>query len=431
MNCFRNSLKYAAINPKSDRFDCLNNLVKVILIDGGTDRNLPLLFREYPSLVSDVHDLIKVMDESEIDAEPKRQWLLGMAECIRTKEVLRSFLIDPEQINSLKSDEFWLQFMSRFSINNGNVYITAMNNNFNFEWFDKVNQWSNEKLVNEFVNRSRSVKINSDFHDLLLKMVIFKKKNIFNNEIDTKFILTRVKDNSELFNWILDIFTIEGKQIISTHLIDLVPLKNSKIAKKLFNLVELRPFEELIDEIFKIGSNSNNNSNSNSNSNSGIQALAEWNLWIESDNFVFDEDEQFQSDDKRCNNYKNEDEDEDDFGFYLENLFSELVADSNVQLVKESNDPIEMYLEYFKYGQYRSMRLLQPLLESTNKLIDLLLKIPLVVLKASGPDFGAAVLNEFVEGKWGRENLEIIWACGNEGKLDELKMYYKNRIRKK
>ena len=384
---FRNSLKSTA--KKSNEITNLSFFTNILVNDGGTDRDFPLLFKEHPSLVFDVHELLSIKG-NEMN---RFDWLLTLADSSRTRNVLINFLIDPKQINEIESNQFWINFMGRLTRG--------------IE-FEKINQWTNGKLLSRFLERAKGCDpdcFDDYFYDLL-KIVIERLKDI--DDIDLLFILTITKTNIEIFNWILCKF--DCKLIILNNLIDFIPFGNS-LAMRVYEILKgnLLSIDELISCLFQ---------SRDRDADALIKAMAQWNLLIESNNLNFVEEtnkEPFFT---------------KDYGNYLEILF-EGIQNTKTPLIKESNDPIEMYLEYYKYGQIRSMLVLQKELLSLYRCSELLLRIPLAVLRASGPDFGGIILDSILTKGWELEDLDVIMSSTcSDYNFDLLKVYYKTRINK-
>lgn len=407
---FRNSVKYAAVcvrgvdvgvnvddvdeatsySTDTDilRWVALNSFTRLMVFDGGTDLGLLRLFREYPSLISDIHALIQFIGNED---DPVRwEWILLLAESPRTKNVLIDFLIDPKQVNELECDAFWLAFM-------GNL-VTEDN-------FEVVDRWLGGKLVDQYFQRAKrfgredQMQMNN-VH--LLKIVLTRDGDI---NCNLGFIFKCCRGNPEMFNWIL-LNKISDPEIIYNHLTELVPLGNASISRKVHELVKdrIRKADELIDCLLQPIPDR--------------LALAEWNLLIESGKI------KYKNDDEIDNNTAK------DYGNYLERLFEVVVSpDESTVLVKGSDDPIEMYLEYYKYGQIRSLTLLQADLLNTYAKVELLLRIPLTILRATG--LGPVLDHLLVEG-WAEDDLWVVekYSRNAEDELNllRLRMYYKNRI---
>lgn len=384
---FRNSLKLSA--KRSDKITNLSCFVKILVNDGGCDRAFPLLFKEYPSLIADVHEILSVKG-NEMD---RLYWLLILADSPRTKKVLIDFLIDPKQINEIESSQFWMNFM---------IKLTRGIN------FDEINKWSKGFLLNCFLLRMKkcdSECFDEYFYDLL-KLVIEKLSIIANDDLE--FILISCKTNLEMFNWILSKFNC--KEIILNNMKNFMPF--GVVARKVYEIVknDLKPIDELIDCLFQC-----------KDEKLLIKSIAQWNLLIESKNLNFLLDEQVSK-----GTFFTE-----DYGVYLEKLFKEVRPDDNYfQLMKESDDPIEMFLEYYKYGQIRSMRVLQNDLLVRFRCSELLLRIPLTVLRASGPEFGGVILDSLLLKGLDEGDVQIVMSKDNEHVFELLKIYYKSRIDK-
>lgn len=407
---FRNSLKLTIKTWKSykNAFSALNIITKILVNDGGTDRDFPLLFKEYPSLIEDVHKILSIKG-NEMN---RLFWLLTLAESPRTKKVLIDFLIDPKQINEIESNEFWINFMGRLTANGSNC-------------FDEVNQWSNGQLLDQFLPRAKQLGKNmpdENFFKLLKHFLEESAHCETSNDpppIDmVLFLLISCKTNIEMFNWLIG--KINCKTIILNNLKDLIPFENEEIAKKVYEVVknDLMSIDEIINFLFQ-----------SKDEEMLKRSVTQWNLLIESGNlisFVTGDDGDYDGDDHQYVQTEA-------YGNYLEKLFEGIQKNTNtkIQLIKESNDPIEMFLEYHKFGQVRSMKILQNLLLSKFKCSELLLRIPLVVLGASGPYFGGIILDSLILNGWDDKDEGIVMSSScTENDFDLLKMYYKNRINK-
>ena len=373
---FRNSVKYALLKRETDS---LLLIVNHLVIDGGTDRSFPILFKEFPSLISDVYSLIEGIDTESLDF----RWLLVLAASPRTRQVLMDFLIDPEQIHRIQNDTFWIEFMGRL------VVSASCTDKYNCKsgW-----NWIGEELNKEFLKRAslqKTCNFSSYFYNLLKYSIL---NDPFKCKETIKFILKCSKGNSELFN-----LALERNFDILEYLKDLVPFNNEENSKKVFILLKdrIRSPLLLLDCLFKGQEDS----------------LYEWKLLQESDNLSYT---QFNGEGERLLI---------DFGDYLENLFTEISSDSN--LIEVSEDPIQMYLEYFKYGQIFSMLSMHETLLSRYKLTELLVRIPLKLLLATGKEFGSIVLDNLFLTGWTAEDLLII----SKYQISrDLLNYYKNRI---
>ena len=88
---FRNALKYLAIQSDTKSFIILNTVTSLLVEDGGTDTALKQLFIDHPSLVSDIHTLIDVVDAKYSDNSSVSVWLMCLIGSPRTKEVWLTF----------------------------------------------------------------------------------------------------------------------------------------------------------------------------------------------------------------------------------------------------------------------------------------------------------------------------------------------------
>ena len=142
----------------------------------------------------------------------------------------------------------------------------------------------------------------------------------------------------------------------------MTPFGDINLAKTVFRMIGKNLMEpsELIDVIFS--------------KTVSIDCLYQWNLWTESGKLEYSNDEEYAELPST------------DYGGYLEDLFNE-ISSISATLVKESDDIVEMYLEYYKYGHVRSMKIIQSELLKRFKCTELLVRIP-IILKSGGKDFG-------------------------------------------
>lgn len=382
---FRNALKLSVLD--SSGLDCLNLITKHLVNDGGTDRSFRYLFKEYPSLISDVYTLINKIDTENCSY----LWLLMLVESSRTRRVLIDFLINPEQIKMVKNDTFWIEFVGRL-VESDDLW-TGNNTNLN--------------VSKEFLSRAQRIETSlaqvqmqqvSHYFLVLLKHFINCHENKLIEPESVQFILKHSKQNLEMLSLVLS-YEID----VLKYLKDLHPFENVEIAKKVYNTVKGRLCDPkvLVNRIFS----------------ADLDALVQWNLHIESDNLTFKPDEAFEVDHQPAK----------DYGNYLNNLFCELV-NNTASLIKETDDSIEMYLEYHKYGQIRSMALMQETLLSRYRCSELLLRIPLTILRTSGKEFGSIVLDDLLVKGWRQEDLDIIKELSVECDFGDLIAYYQDRL---
>lgn len=380
---FRNALKYSAIQSDTKSFIILNTVTSLLVEDGGTDTAFKQLFIDHPSLVSDIHTLIDVIDAKYSDNLSVSVWLMCLIGSPRTKEVLIDFLVDPEQIIHLKSDPFWMNFFSTLLKEESDV--------------PKIFDWTNGKLVSEFYRRN--IRESSNIRDTSIIKILFSLPCFREHE---KFpeILKICKNDTKTLGWILS--NVSSVSEIETVLLEMTPFGDTNLAKTVFGMIgnNLMKPSELIDVI--LGKTVN------------LDCLYQWNLWIESGKLEYSNDEEYAELPST------------DYGGYLEDLFNE-ISSISATLVKESDDIVEMYLEYYKYGHVRSMKIIQSELLKRFKCTELLVRIPLMILKSGGKEFGQRILDEILKSGMDVEDMGIIKGADDK-MLENLRYYYKNRL---
>ena len=392
---FRNALKQATLHPNNpSSLINLNAVTGLLVEDGGTDLAFKKLFLDHPSLVIDVGTLIgRIENESKLHFAI---WLTMLAESPRTRNVLIEFLVDPIQITfQLKSDALWMDFFSKI-LTNDPMEI------------EKILKWTQGKLVEEFYRRVLQDGNGAEFHSsvYVLIEILFNLEAFQSHELFPE-ILKIAKSNIQLLSWILSnlpshlITTGIGKVLL-----EMVPFGNEQLARKVYGLIgaKLKGPIELIANLFT----KNDSEDSN---------VDQWNLLVESRYLTCSIDEEFIELPST------------DYSSYLEELFHQISNDSDSinSIVKESQDMIEMYLEYYKYGHVRSMRIIQTELIKRHSCVELLVRIPLVILKSGGKEFGARVLDDFIINGIRRDELHFIKEA-NADMLACLAEYYRDRL---
>jgi hypothetical protein len=388
---FRNSLKTQ--NPRS-----LALFTKILVNSASTQFRFPELLRLYPSLTLDVHELLQeqcIVGSNKTDSN--LNWLFMLAACSMTRTALLESLLDPSQIDALPPKK-WIKFF--FNLLQCNELD-----------FPRVAQWTNDNLVTCFILRARLAE-EDEMSLFLLKLILSARPDLLTvaTSEDVAFLLTLTSSDPGLLeNVILSL--PEDCDLLS----NLIRFEDEVSARVVYNRLKLkdsirRPCD-LIDVIFTKGSTFEAISG----------ALDEWNLLLDAKEIEIVSDVLLED---TCSNFSVS----VSFGNFVDELFTSLNPDG--QLIRESEDTLEMYLEYCKYGQFESMRQLEDgVLLSRYRISELLMKIPLALVVSRVSNFGRTILDDFLNGGWDFNDARVLSSSSASGEhFENLKLYYLDRI---
>lgn len=382
---FRNILRLTAIHHQH-HMKILIKFSRYLVLDEGTDRSFPLLFRHFPGLVEDIYQII------ERDKMLTLEWLSILTESGRTREPLLSFILDPKQIERLFYGKSWIDLMGKFVESEKSYH--------------KIDNWTEGGLSRRLLQEILSLNESDDqkYSCVLLKCAL--QENTIQSIPNTASFLKRTTSDLELFKTLLELCNVEE---LRGHLPEIIPFlsdsdsDSDETAKILF--LKHQPtmkLEVLLKKLFDF--------------ESGFQerriAAAEWKLFI----LVEKEKSSFEIE---IAHMKTE-----DYSKYLTDLFTSISQheqqEQQQSLVSDSKDPVEMFLNYWKFGQIRAARTLIPTLLSERRKSELLLRIPLSILVETA-DFGQSILVDLFKVGWSEKDVSIVQSMLEKKKFLEIR----------